>query len=284
VDRTPGPRHPPDASRGGITAHHRRRRRNDPLRRRPRPRPGAVMNAWFPCVICGTSFERTQKTGRPPKVCSPMCAKERGRKTRQERYRANPEETHRQTKEWRAANPEATRRHARDGHRRRYWSDPEKGRQQARDWAAANPEKKHQRMKRWRAANPEKIRALYERNRESGETTTRLRRWRAANPEKAAAQNRRASQIRRARARAIGKIERYDPIEIFERDSWVCGLCGVPVDKTKKHPDPFSASIEHIVPVSRGGSDTRDNVELAHLRCNVSRGTRMRDKERRSVA
>ena len=40
------------------------------------------------------------------------------------------------------------------------------------------------------------------------------------------------------------------------------------VDKDLMWPDPMSASLDHIVPLSRGGTHTLDNVQLAHLACN----------------
>lgn len=49
----------------------------------------------------------------------------------------------------------------------------------------------------------------------------------------------------------------------------VCALCGRPVDFSLKFPHPMSATIDHIVPVSKGGhpSDIY-NLQLAHLSCN----------------
>ena len=53
----------------------------------------------------------------------------------------------------------------------------------------------------------------------------------------------------------------------------ICWLCGHLVDPDLKHPHPWSASIDEIIPISRGGSPyDRDNCRLAHLRCNQSRG------------
>jgi HNH endonuclease len=37
-------------------------------------------------------------------------------------------------------------------------------------------------------------------------------------------------------------------------------------------PDPLSKSLDHLIPLSRGGTHEPANVSLAHLRCNVSRG------------
>lgn len=49
----------------------------------------------------------------------------------------------------------------------------------------------------------------------------------------------------------------------------VCGICGHPVDKNLKFPHPFSATVDHIIPVSKGGHPTDiENLQLAHNRCN----------------
>jgi 5-methylcytosine-specific restriction endonuclease McrA len=41
-----------------------------------------------------------------------------------------------------------------------------------------------------------------------------------------------------------------------------------------RRPSPWSVSLDHIVPVSKGGTHTRDNVQAAHLRCNQAKGDR----------
>ena len=69
--------------------------------------------------------------------------------------------------------------------------------------------------------------------------------------------------------------ERFPSVEIYERDGWVCGICGTAIDRTISWPDRMSASIDHIIPVSRGGSHVKENVQASHLRCNISKSNKM---------
>ena len=67
--------------------------------------------------------------------------------------------------------------------------------------------------------------------------------------------------------------EPYLLSDIAFRDGFVCGLCGEVVDMVVSYPDPSSASVDHVVPLSRGGCDTLDNVQIAHLGCNLRKGS-----------
>ena len=63
-----------------------------------------------------------------------------------------------------------------------------------------------------------------------------------------------------------------------------CYVCGCAIDMGLAYPDPHSASVEHVVPRSKGGSDDLAGLRLSHLRCNVSRGNRPRKtRTRRAV-
>lgn len=86
-------------------------------------------------------------------------------------------------------------------------------------------------------------------------------------------QGERARRKRRARLAEV-ESEPYTLAEIAERDGRRCGICGRKVDMDLKYPHSLSASIDHIVPLSLGGTDLRTNVRLAHLGENVARGNR----------
>lgn len=74
----------------------------------------------------------------------------------------------------------------------------------------------------------------------------------------------------RARARRYGvEAEYINKLAVFERDNWTCGICNEPVDREAPWPAPSSPSLDHIVPMAVGGGHVYENVQCAHLRCNV---------------
>jgi len=55
---------------------------------------------------------------------------------------------------------------------------------------------------------------------------------------------------------------------IYERDRWVCQLCGKKVGRSYPPNHRRSPSLDHIIPRSLGGSDEPDNLQLSHRDCN----------------
>lgn len=55
--------------------------------------------------------------------------------------------------------------------------------------------------------------------------------------------------------------------KVFERDNYLCHYCG-------KQLTRFSATLDHIQPVSQGGTNEIDNLVTACLHCNSQRGCR----------
>jgi 5-methylcytosine-specific restriction endonuclease McrA len=60
----------------------------------------------------------------------------------------------------------------------------------------------------------------------------------------------------------------------------VCGICGKPVDKSLKYPDPMSAVIDHIIPVNgpgglKGHPSDLSNLQLTHFSCNRQKSNKL---------
>lgn len=123
---------------------------------------------------------------------------------------------------------------------------PEKARARTRAWVAANPEKKRANNIAWEKANREKMRA-------------KERKWAANNPQKVAEKNLR----RQGRVLAKG-IFRINKKEIEKLLSMPCFYCG----QTKNQ------SLDHVIPVSRGGTHSIGNLVTACRSCNSSKRDR----------
>lgn len=84
------------------------------------------------------------------------------------------------------------------------------------------------------------------------------------------------SGTHRKRARRAGVA--YEPVsslEVFERDNWRCCICG---GKTRKDlvgsVHPLAPTLDHRVPLSRGGPHTYANTQCAHRKCNTDKAAR----------
>ncbi len=56
--------------------------------------------------------------------------------------------------------------------------------------------------------------------------------------------------------------------QLVDRDGLACGICSLPVDTTLTFPARMRASVDHIVPRAKGGTNDPCNLQLAHLQCN----------------
>ncbi len=56
--------------------------------------------------------------------------------------------------------------------------------------------------------------------------------------------------------------------EIIARDLSICGICGGSVELLDIH-------IDHIHPVSKGGTNDPSNLQVAHSKCNLSKGAKL---------
>ncbi len=96
-------------------------------------------------------------------------------------------------------------------------------------------------------------------NRERAREIDRTGSWK--NRERKIAMHVDANRKRRACVRT-GKIDAGITMsKVYTRDKGICMIC-------KEVCPRGDASLDHIVPLSKGGSHTWDNVQLAHFNCN----------------
>lgn len=160
--------------------------------------------------------------------------------------------------------------------RAHYKANSEKQKARSEAWRKAHPEQKRASAKVYREANKDKIKVWHKvwRKANLAKHCSYMQTWRKTHPDK----NREKSRKYRAKHRALECTSQIEPINekvVYLRDGWICQHCQKRVDKRFKYPNPMSASLDHIVPLSKGGSHTYDNVQLAHLVCNVSKGDRL---------
>lgn len=81
---------------------------------------------------------------------------------------------------------------------------------------------------------------------------------------------------RRYRARKTNAyVKQVNTNAIYERDKGICKLCNGKIDKQLRAPHPMSLSLDHIIPLSRGGTHEPDNVQIAHFICNSKKGNKI---------
>jgi hypothetical protein len=68
-------------------------------------------------------------------------------------------------------------------------------------------------------------------------------------------------------------------LDVLERDGWLCHLCGLAIQRVLRHPDPMSASLDHVIARADRGSHDWTNLRATHLACNVRRGRSRIEKD-----
>ncbi len=171
--------------------------------------------------------------------------------------------------------------------------------EKVRAYREANKEKRNAQSKAWRKKNKKHILKYQKEWRENNivqiknysrehysENTDILKaksaRWRKENPELFKIQGKRYREnnkdkihTKNAKRRALlkgAKVENIDRGKIYIREKGICGICGlfVPLDEM---------TLDHIIPLIKGGEHSIKNVQIAHLICNSAKGDKILIKE-----
>lgn len=81
----------------------------------------------------------------------------------------------------------------------------------------------------------------------------------------------RKKEYHRLRGRRLQRLIR----EICERDHWVCHICSNPIESSIAVRRAESPTVDHVIPLARGGTDDVANLKAAHWLCNMRKGTKI---------
>lgn len=136
-------------------------------------------------------------------------------------------------------------------------------RAQKREYQRENREKMNRTSREWAEKNRPRVYAAIRKYRASGRSLEMERARRKANPEPARARVR----TRRARLQGAEGTHTSEDVErLLQSQRHRCAACGGCVAS--------GYHVDHKVPVSRGGSNWPDNLQILCPRCNLSKGAR----------
>lgn len=218
-----------------------------------------------PCIN-GHVARRNTKNG----TCF-VCSAERAKQW----YIANPERAKVSHKEWKAANPDkvresSKREYAKPGHkekRQNYYQDnKEYFQSKMHDYYLSNQERRLEYSREWKRQNPSYDREYYQATADRRREVARE--WRKNNPERVLENNRVRSAQRRARRVSDGEHHTVaDRAAVLVAQGHRCANCNADLRKVKKH-------LDHIVPLSRGGSNSKSNIQYLCEPCNLTKAAK----------
>ena len=125
----------------------------------------------------------------------------------------------------------------------------------------------NERNRRWHKANPEKSKALARRkyaNADREAIRERHRLWHKNNPEKSRALS---TRRRAAKLAAPGSHTGAETQAILIAQNHRCIYCHADLRKVKRH-------LDHVIPLSRGGSNDKSNLQWLCQSCNVKKSNK----------
>ena len=72
------------------------------------------------------------------------------------------------------------------------------------------------------------------------------------------------------------KAESINSYAVFKKDNWTCRMCSTKVQKVNIYAND-AAELDHIIPISKGGTHTLDNVQTLCRQCNQFKSDKMPD-------
>ena len=192
---------------------------------------------------------------------------------------ANREHVNAQARERRAENPEKYRERDRAYYRSpsaQAWREAnhESLQDYQREWREENAEQKRQSDKAWREANLDRLRAHYHAwyLDNSDRVKQSAKEWRERNRGTARYKAMQVAKEARRRARKRSNpVEDIPPdylLQLVEQQKGRCAGC------SRKFGKKLPPTLEHVVPLAKGGGTVRDNLEARCRPCNTSKNAK----------
>ena len=145
-----------------------------------------------------------------------------------------------------------------------------------RKWVLANRDKVRAAARKRYQSNPDKPRESARRYRLNASAEAKVAKkvydhnWRLAHPIEVKMSHHKNNLTSKIKRHAIMQTSFVEPVsikKIYIRDKGMCGIC-------KKKLSMAQVTIDHILPLSKGGTHEPKNVRVAHFSCNSRRGNR----------
>lgn len=219
---------------------------------------------WTTCTFCGTEIQ--VHAVRKVRYCDTCFRqKEHGRQKTyyQEHIQEKREKGKEYSRQYRKENPEKIAAL----NQKNYWKDPEARREVSRQYRKNHPEWRRETHRKWREAHPgyyaESSSKYYYQNREQRRELLNARNRDYSKLPKYRENKRKNLVAYRARlAHAPGEwtVEQFKAL--CDELDWCCYYCGEQVEKM---------TVDHAIPLSRGGSNDITNIIPACGPCNYSK-------------
>lgn len=150
-----------------------------------------------------------------------------------------------------------------------YGSHKEQTAERSRQWHANNPEKVAQKQKKWISANREKVKALKRKyyHLDPRKHLDRLKAWVSGNRDKILQYRQKRRALKNASGGVITAREWQALKEFYD---FTCLRCGRREPKIK-------LTLDHVIPLKLGGSNTIENAQPLCGSCNCSKGAKVAD-------
>jgi len=153
-------------------------------------------------------------------------------------------------------------------HGKYYLQNIERAKRLAVKWQKDNPEKVKAVNKKYRTENAEKEKARLKKYHIENSEKMKIasKKWRDNNPGKI-----REIELRR---RGYGTVEKGVANKLINENIARYGI--ITCEKDKK-PCPDNFHVDHILPVSKGGNNSHDNLQILCAKCNQEKHTKIAD-------